>query len=182
MAAASLSLNGCTEIENLLAFCKIPKERVRIEESGHASSTKVPSLTLSTGQTVHGVRTVASYLSALSRQTLLGNSALEHAQVDQWLEYWQLQLEKYLNDTTQVCGALKDLNKFMSKRVYLVGHELTLADIMLYYALHPVMLELTVHGKEQLINLSRWFNQVQCYPGVRQYLPEVSFLRNTLYG
>lgn len=56
---------------------------------------------------MHGVRTVASYLSAISRQTLLGNSALEHAQVDQWLEYWQLQLEKYLNDTTQVCGALK---------------------------------------------------------------------------
>ena len=55
---------------------------------------------------------------------------------------------------------VQDLNKFMSKRVYLVGHELTLADIMLYYALHPVMLELTVHGKEQLINLSRWFNQV----------------------
>ena len=40
-AVASLSLNGCSEIENLLAFCKIPKERVRIEESGHASSTKV---------------------------------------------------------------------------------------------------------------------------------------------
>ena len=52
----------------------------------------------------------------------------------------------------------------MSKRVYLVGHELTLADIMLYYALHPVMLELTVHGKEQLINLSRWFNQVLFHP------------------
>ena len=40
-AAVSLSLNGCTEIENLLAFCKIPKERVRIEESGHAPSSKV---------------------------------------------------------------------------------------------------------------------------------------------
>jgi len=54
------------------------------------------------------VRTVASYLSAIStRQTLLGNSALERAQVDQWLEYWQLQLETYLNDTTQVSGALK---------------------------------------------------------------------------
>ena len=59
---------------------------------------------------------------------------------------------------------VQDLNKFMSKRVYLVGHELTLADIMLYYALHPVMLELTVHGKEQLINLSRWFNQVLFHP------------------
>lgn len=40
-AAVSLSLNGCAEIENLLAFCKIPKERVRIAESGHTSSTKV---------------------------------------------------------------------------------------------------------------------------------------------
>ena len=59
---------------------------------------------------------------------------------------------------------VQDLNKFMSKRVYLVGHELTLADIMLYYALHPVMLELTVHEKEQLINLSRWFNQVLFHP------------------
>ena len=59
---------------------------------------------------------------------------------------------------------VQGLNKFMSKRVYLVGHELTLADIMLYYALHPVMLELTVHGKEQLINLSRWFNQVLFHP------------------
>ena len=50
---------------------------------------------------------MASYLSAISRQTLLGNSALERAQVDQWLEYWQLQLETYLNDTTHVSGALK---------------------------------------------------------------------------
>lgn len=48
----------------------------------------------------------------------------------------------------------------MSMAVYLVGCQLTLADIMLYYALQPVMLELTVHEKEQLINLSRWFNQV----------------------
>ena len=52
----------------------------------------------------------------------------------------------------------------MSRTVYLVGCQLTLADIMLYYGLHPVMSELTVHEKEQLINLSRWFNQVQCEP------------------
>ena len=54
----------------------------------------------------------------------------------------------------------QDLNKFMSGTVYLVGCQLTLADIMLFYALHPVMMELSVQEKEQLVNLSRWFNQV----------------------
>jgi len=48
----------------------------------------------------------------------------------------------------------------MSGTVYLVGCQLTLADIMLYYALHPVMMELSVQEKQQLVNLSRWFNQV----------------------
>lgn len=41
-----------------------------------------------------------------------------------------------------------------------MGCQLTLADIMLYYALHPVMTELSVQEREQLVNLSRWFNQV----------------------
>jgi len=54
----------------------------------------------------------------------------------------------------------QDLNKFLSGTVYLVGSQLTLADIMLYYALHPVMMELSIQEKEQLVNLSRWFNQV----------------------
>ena len=48
----------------------------------------------------------------------------------------------------------------MSGTVYLVGCQLTLADIMLYYALHPVVTELSVQEREQLVNLSRWFNQV----------------------
>lgn len=54
----------------------------------------------------------------------------------------------------------QDLDKFVSGTVYLVGCQLTLADIMLYYALHPVMTELSIQEKEQLVNLSRWFNQV----------------------
>lgn len=141
-----------------------------------------PSLTLSTGQTVTGVRTIATYLCAISQPRLLGSSALEWAQVDQWLEYWQTVLESYVNDGSLLKGELRDLNKFISGTVYLVGCQLTLADIMLYYALHPVMTELSVQEREQLVNLSRWFNQVQCYPGVRQYLPEVPFLRNLLYS
>ena len=58
----------------------------------------------------------------------------------------------------------------MSGTVYLVGCQLTLADIMLYYALHPVMMELSVQEKEQLVNLSRWFNQVNNLAFARIYL------------
>ena len=64
-------------------------------------------MTLSSGQTITGVRTVAAYLSMISNHKLLGTSALERAQVEQWLEYWQIQLESYLNDRTLLKGALK---------------------------------------------------------------------------
>ena len=64
-------------------------------------------MTLSSGQTVTGVRTIAAYLSALSKCKLLGSSALERAQVDQWLEYWQTQLESYINDGPLLKGELR---------------------------------------------------------------------------
>lgn len=64
-------------------------------------------MTLSSGQTVTGLRTVAAYLSTISKRKLLGSSALEQAQVDQWLEYWQTQLESYMNDGTLLKGALR---------------------------------------------------------------------------
>ena len=64
-------------------------------------------MTLSSGQTVTGVRTIAAYLSALSECKLLGSSALEPAQVDQWLEYWQTQLESYINDGPLLKGELR---------------------------------------------------------------------------
>lgn len=39
--AAVLSVNGCTEIENLLEFCRIPKERIRVVETKELKSPKV---------------------------------------------------------------------------------------------------------------------------------------------
>lgn len=39
--AAVLLVNGCTEIENLLKFCEIPRERIRVEEAEEFTSPKV---------------------------------------------------------------------------------------------------------------------------------------------
>ena len=76
----------------------------------------------------------------------------------------------------------------MTWTVYLVGCQLTLADIMLYYALHPVMVELSIQEKEQFINLSRWFNQVNIacssinYPSILGSNFIFFFVSNTLYN
>lgn len=42
MAAVTLALNGCDEIENLLKFCEIPTERMHVKEGKEVSSSKVP--------------------------------------------------------------------------------------------------------------------------------------------
>lgn len=39
--AAVLCVNGCTEIENLLSFCEIPRDRIRVEEAEEFVSHKV---------------------------------------------------------------------------------------------------------------------------------------------
>lgn len=63
-------------------------------------------MTLSSGETVTGVQTVGAYLSRIWAQKLLGRSALERAQVNQWMEYSQLHLQSSLNDGSLFKGAL----------------------------------------------------------------------------
>nr|XP_054488434.1 eukaryotic translation elongation factor 1 epsilon-1 isoform X3 [Agelaius phoeniceus] len=41
--------------------------------------------------------------------------------------------------------------------------------------------DLTVQEKEKYLNVSRWFNHIQHYPGVRQHLSDVIFIKNRLY-
>ncbi|XP_072670320.1 eukaryotic translation elongation factor 1 epsilon-1 isoform X2 [Canis lupus baileyi] len=41
--------------------------------------------------------------------------------------------------------------------------------------------DLTVQEKEKYLNVSRWFCHIQHYPGIRQHLSVVVFLKNRLY-
>lgn len=45
----------------------------------------------------------------------------------------------------------------------------------------PVQVDLTVQEKEKYLNVSRWFSHIQHYPGVRQHLSNVIFIKNRLY-
>lgn len=41
--------------------------------------------------------------------------------------------------------------------------------------------DLAVQEKEQFVNVTRWFDHVQHYPGVRHHLPLITVLRNRIY-
>ncbi|XP_078253849.1 eukaryotic translation elongation factor 1 epsilon-1 isoform X2 [Rhinoraja longicauda] len=40
---------------------------------------------------------------------------------------------------------------------------------------------LTHEDREKYVNVSRWFNHIQHYPGVRQYSAPIIFMKNRLY-
>ncbi|XP_054448067.1 eukaryotic translation elongation factor 1 epsilon-1 isoform X1 [Pteronotus mesoamericanus] len=41
--------------------------------------------------------------------------------------------------------------------------------------------DLTVQEKEKYLNVSRWFCHIQHYPGIRQHLSSIVFIKNRLY-
>uniref|UniRef100_A0A8V0YIJ9 Eukaryotic translation elongation factor 1 epsilon-1 n=1 Tax=Gallus gallus TaxID=9031 RepID=A0A8V0YIJ9_CHICK len=159
----------------------LSEENTRKKPTVHFLSAFIPILQTNSGPGLTGLITIASHLvKQAKKEQLLGSSAEEKAVVHQWLEYRVTQVGRQSSreDTRTV---LKDLNAHLEDKVYLAGNSFTLADILMYYGLHHVMVDLTVQEKEIYLNVSRWFNHIQHYPGVRQHLTNVIFIKNRLY-
>ncbi|NXE48460.1 MCA3 factor, partial [Casuarius casuarius] len=141
----------------------------------------IPVLQTNNGPSLIGFITIAAHLvKQAKKEELLGSTAEEKAVVQQWLEYRVTQVDGCSSkEDTRII--LKDLNMYLEDKVYLAGNSFTLADILMYYGLHPIMADLTVQEKEEYLNVSRWFNHIQHYPGVRQHLSNVIFIKNRLY-
>ncbi|KAI5942093.1 Eukaryotic translation elongation factor 1 epsilon-1 [Manis javanica] len=94
-------------------------------------------------------------------------------------------LEKFLGlskgNKYSAQGKRQDLNSYLEDKVYLTGYNFTLANILLYYGLHCFIVDLTFQEKEKYLTVSRWFCHIQHYPGIRQHLSSVVFIKNRLY-
>ncbi|XP_030074386.1 eukaryotic translation elongation factor 1 epsilon-1 [Microcaecilia unicolor] len=150
--------------------------------SALAGERPVPVLQTNDGPRLVGLATIASHLVKQARkEQLLGASSEERAAVQQWLEYRVTRIDGRPS-REEADGVLRELSAYLQDRVYLAGNRLTLADILAYHGLHPLMVALPVHEKERYVNVSRWFSHVQQYPGVKQHLPAIVFLKNRLYA
>ncbi|XP_034982190.1 eukaryotic translation elongation factor 1 epsilon-1 [Zootoca vivipara] len=143
---------------------------------------KTPVLQMNNGPSLTGLTTIAIHLvKQAKKEQLLGSTIEEKAIVQQWLEYRVTQIDKQ-SSKEDIRLILKDLNSYLEDKVYITGHNFTLADILLYYGLHHIIADLTVQEKEKYLNVSRWFNHIQHYPGIRQHLSSIVFIKNRLYN
>ncbi|TSK82109.1 Eukaryotic translation elongation factor 1 epsilon-1 [Bagarius yarrelli] len=144
------------------------------------STAHVPVLQNSNGSTLAGLATISSHLvNKAKKKELLGDSAEQRAVVQQWLEYRLTRLDYCSKD--EVKFILKELNQFLVDKVYLAGNKLTLADMLMYHGIHHIIMELAVQQKEKYFNVTRWFDHIQHYPGLRHHLTPVIVLRNRVY-
>ncbi|XP_023661515.1 eukaryotic translation elongation factor 1 epsilon-1 [Paramormyrops kingsleyae] len=168
-----MALKELSSLEKALGFKKPNKYSTQ-------GSSKTPVLQSNSGPPLCGLLTIATHLvREAQRPELLGVSAEQRAVVQQWLEYRATRLDGCPKE--EVRSVLKDLNQHLEDKVYLAGDAFTLADMLMYYGIHHLMVGLSIQEKETYVNISRWFDHVQHYPGIRQHLPLVVVLRNRLY-
>ncbi|XP_019108629.1 eukaryotic translation elongation factor 1 epsilon-1 [Larimichthys crocea] len=141
---------------------------------------KVPVLQSNNDPALVGLVTIACHLvKEAKRPELLGDSAESRAVVQQWLEHRVTKLDGCTKEDVKT--VLKDFNLYLQDKVYLAGNQFTLADIFMYYGIHSLIVELAIQEKEQYMNVTRWFDHIQHYPGIRHHLPPVAVLRNRIY-
>jgi elongation factor 1-gamma len=135
-----------------------------------------------------GIFGLAACLRAVARSApaagLHGANFAETSQVDQWLDYaattlkpafdsWIIPIIK--NKATEAAvtksakgsalGALRVFNAHLANNTFLVGHQVTIADIYLFIQLvEPMKLVLSKPALRPLASLKRWFETVQHDP------------------
>ena len=84
------------------------------------------------GVTINGAHAAARYLCRLAPPTssLYGTTNLEKAEIDHWLEFSLSQLTQQQGAPPTV--AFDRLDAILAPRVFLVGYELSLADLAVY--------------------------------------------------
>uniref|UniRef100_A0A3Q4APH0 GST C-terminal domain-containing protein n=1 Tax=Mola mola TaxID=94237 RepID=A0A3Q4APH0_MOLML len=169
-----MALRELSSLEKFLGSNKPNKYRTQGDK-------KVPVLQNNKGRPVVGLVTIACHLAKeAKRPELVGDSAESRAVVQQWLEHRITKVDGCKKEDIKTI--LKDLDHYLQDKVYLAGNQFTLADIFMYYGIHPLIVDLVIQEKEQCVNVTRWFNHIQHYPGVRHHLPHIAILRNSIYS
>ncbi|XP_048448199.1 bifunctional glutamate/proline--tRNA ligase-like, partial [Rhincodon typus] len=102
------------------------------------------------------VNSIVRYLARVDTENkLYGSNLLEHAEVDHWLEFSKTRLAS----CALFPAAIQELDCALSLRTFLVGHELTLADLCAWAALKESNLCQKQLSQNKLsTHVKRWYN------------------------
>ncbi|XP_078085886.1 bifunctional glutamate/proline--tRNA ligase [Mustelus asterias] len=113
-------------------------------------------LQISEDTVFNDVNSILRYLARVATENkLYGSNLLEHTEVDHWLEFSSTGLAS----SARFPAAIQELDCALSLRTFLVGHELTLADLCVWAALKGSHLwEKQLSQNKIPTHVQRWYN------------------------
>ncbi|XP_055598100.1 eukaryotic translation elongation factor 1 epsilon-1 [Uranotaenia lowii] len=136
-------------------------------------------------ESISGFSSIIQSLARESKNEIIRNSFNDietELQVAQWIDYSVLFISPAGKDKHVAKTLLEELNKYLESRSYLVNHTLSLADVVVFYAIQDTMNNLQPLDKEHYLNVSRWFNHLQQQKAIRQNDVLINFSTLHLLG
>eukprot|EP00798_Chlamydomonas_sp_ICE-L_P023367 gene23367-30628_t len=123
----------------------------------------------STGDKLTGVPLILRFLARSSSKGLYANDALSSTQVDYWVDYLSTSIQAGVT-FEPTCMSLND---FLALRTYLVGYNITIADLALWGQLQGNTMWKKVKMSGKIPHLSRWFDHVAELPHCKAVAEEL---------
>ncbi|KAL9705395.1 hypothetical protein quinque_008913 [Culex quinquefasciatus] len=138
-----------------------------------------------TNESISGFSSIIVSLARESKNDIIRDSFKDietELQVCQWIDYSVLFVSPAAKDKHVAKALLEELDNFLQTRSYLLNHTLSLADVVVFYAIQDTMVNLQHLDKERFLNLSRWFNHLQQQKAIRQDEVLINFSTLHLLG
>ncbi|XP_058455504.1 eukaryotic translation elongation factor 1 epsilon-1 [Malaya genurostris] len=138
-----------------------------------------------TNESISGYSSILQSLARESKNELIQDSFKDietELQVAQWIDYSVLFVQPGVKDKHVSKVLLEELNNYLETRSYLVNHALSLADVVVFYAIQNTLINLQPLDKEHYLNISRWFNHLQQQKTIRQDESLINFSTLHLLG
>lgn len=159
-------------LNRIASYLKVPAGKLTLEDS-------ITPVCTHNNKTIKGFLNIINDYIAASKSNLLGNGREDKMEIQQWIQYTMVYVAP-ASTKQDFDHVLKELNEIFALRTYLVSHKLSIADVLLYYALLNVVQNLTYLEKEKYYNVARWFDNIQQDDSVRQKNKVVDFSTNYL--
>ncbi|KAK7078165.1 hypothetical protein SK128_024421 [Halocaridina rubra] len=112
--------------------------------------------------------------------SLEGSTPLQKCLTLDWLTYFATHLF-HCSTHEALNSCLQHIDRELLSRTYLCCHRLTVADIVLFMALHPFITNWSFMQKEQYMNISRWCSSMQNDVVLKKTYKPIKFSRTCLY-
>lgn len=165
------------------------------QECDNANSPAFPRLQTSEG-TIHGSLAISKYLSS---EELLGGA--RRLEVEDWMNWCQKEVvptcqailyvltgqmrlpndKLYKQAVSELKATLEGINKALGESKYLIGDQITLADLHLAtYLYYPICLAFNPQYRNKILNIMNWFTPIYQSPEFTAVFGNTKLLTNPL--